>query len=666
MNPDKSGNYKTGTFFLLLSLFLALTTVISHLPDVSWSVPGSEFGSLRFLWSSWACRNLISQEFPDLHRQGFTPYPEKDSFSADRLSPLNVWISLILQFFLTPVIAYNVLVILYLTFSCWGMYYFLKSLELSNWISFGGGLLFAYSPLMNYFLSDGLQAYAVAFIPFHFYYLLRFLNSNRFKYDGFFAAVFWVLTALSTPVHSPILMFSIFCLLFTESECKSGDKQFFRLKILLQFFIPLIILGHIFAVSFSDAIKIVDKPVMSLFKSVNLVSGLRLFGIIPWILFPFGLFRKQYEKQWIFILPLSITLVYWVVYSIFIPGQGTSDFSIFQFRWTLLAQFSLCVFAATGMENLANITVKYIPKPFRYGICILVILTVFTGIMTGLPAIPYYKINNQEWCSWLKNQEGDFAVLEIPYEKNRNISMLHQVSHGKRIFWDFSNDLYSYKTLRSSILSAFAFKQSFPISARLVAMRAGAIIDRYRLKYLILNPTDDRLLKREDYNYFKKLFNGLLGNPVKSFDGITVYSAQNLCNPESCECRLIDFIDIGSEDDTLFIEGFLNPEKVEETDFRWSSGNSVIYISLGGTTGDFNLSIRIARYLRTKIYINLQLQNDLIDRFEIGEQPFEIRKYQIKHHPGSDCIIPLHVQCDSENPGIMIDWISINQVGVVQ
>jgi len=650
---------KPAVICFFLALFLSIIVVCSELPDISNSVPGYDHYRNHLptlIWSFWSAKHLLFKEFPNPYRSGYTPLKKPGRLTQDLVSPLNVWLSIFFQFFVTPITTFNILLILHFAFTCWGMYCFLKSLQIPHTCAFAGGIMFAFSPLVFEILNHGFNPFVFTFIPIHYFFLFRFITEGKHGKDAFFAAVFWVLSGLSSPLSLGVFVFSFLCLWFLENTKPLSKRVAVFFKSLFLIIVPLLALSYLFQVPLKSSFYIGYEHwsyVKTLNTGTDISRYMNYYGIIPLALLPLGIFSRQYSKHWIFIIPLIFMAMTWIVDTDFLPVN-------------IIMLFILCTLAALGLSELVSVVDQNISRYTPVVLVCIIFEIIFFNIIK-YPALNPQTINSPSWCDWMKNQNDDFAILEIPRWFQQR-SLTNQIFHGKRNFSDYSLNEFEFEVWSSSLeLHGFLFLNSHRYleekyySPSLISRHIKPLFEKYNIKYLVFNYEDEDVLKYQQYKNLHSLYTDLFELPEKKFPGAYVYAINNLCKPELCKSTLVRYIEIGIFYlDAVHVQDFYSPERVSGTPFRWSGKDSVIFLSLGDDMGDFILKIRFARHLATKkVHIRFMLNQHLLDRFEMGEKPFIVKEYFIEKNPEVKGVIPFHIYNDAGGPGIMVDWIRV-------
>lgn len=197
---------------LVLPLYVLITLGMTY-PAFLWlpvALVGDHVDSYLNTWIiAWGAHKLAAGEFTSLFNANiFFPYPNTLAYSEHMLG--NALLALPLQWFNSPVVTYNVSVLLAFILSALAMYLLVRHLTGNGYAAFISGLVFSFFPWRFSHLPH-LQLLSAQWLPLTFLFLHRFTRSGAFRELGW-AACFFVLTFYSCGYYG--LFLTLFIIVF--------------------------------------------------------------------------------------------------------------------------------------------------------------------------------------------------------------------------------------------------------------------------------------------------------------------------------------------------------------------------------------------------------------------------------------------------------------------
>ena len=453
--------YPTGTVFVVGALLFIITAVITYpiITGFSTILPG--VGDVyTYLWGLWWFMYAIVH----LHMLPFVTdmqfYPQHINISQD-LSVVHGLLSLPIAYVWGPVAAYNFVLFFTFIITGVGFYIFLKSIVRNNYAAFFGTFIFTFSYGRLYRALVGqLDIASTEWMGFILYFLFQLFIRRKYTQNNVFgAALFLGLTAYTEyrNLFYMILFTAVFIPLsavihFWQDD--HNDRKINFLKMLGSsitlvlatnaFIFPLLLvnLHKIGDVQYAPTYPPFNANALSFFL---LPCDVLLSRIIGWCYWPaifegrlvyFGmipvLLTLLYVTRRVAVLEKRVVYIYsgcLIVFTVFSLGTQTLFYQIFfnnvllfkvmrvSSRLTVLAEISLALFSALGLEYIAH-RLKH--KPWRWVIYLIIVAVAtleiwpFNMKYTDVRKIP------EKHLSVIKNDIG-ISMLEIPFGFRGNI-----------------------------------------------------------------------------------------------------------------------------------------------------------------------------------------------------------------------------------------------------
>ncbi len=192
---------------LALSLLLTYPLVLKFSTDIL----GPPEDNLQAIWNFWWVKHALLNLGAHPYYTDYLFYPNGTSLAFHSLSLFNSLLAVPLQFFLNPIVCYNLLIILTFVLSGLGMYMLSYELTSHAPAAFIASLVFAYSPFHFAQAEHHLQVASIQFIPFFILYLIRLFEEPCIK-NTLLAGMFLLLAALCSWYY--LFYLGIFCIVF--------------------------------------------------------------------------------------------------------------------------------------------------------------------------------------------------------------------------------------------------------------------------------------------------------------------------------------------------------------------------------------------------------------------------------------------------------------------
>ena len=217
-------------YVLLAQTLLTLLLTYPLLFKLSTHLIGIAEDNLQSVWNLWWVKHSVLNLHTHPYHTEHLFYPLGTSLAFHTLSLFNSFLSIPLQFFLSRITCYNLLILLSFVLAGYGMYLLAYELTGHFGASFVASLVFAYSPYHFAHAGHHLQLSSIQFIPLYVLYLIRLFSQGKLKYS-LFAGVFLVLASLCSWYY--LMYLFIFSVIFVIYRLIN--------------FIPTRVLGKVFA-----------------------------------------------------------------------------------------------------------------------------------------------------------------------------------------------------------------------------------------------------------------------------------------------------------------------------------------------------------------------------------------------------------------------------------
>ncbi|MBN2464754.1 hypothetical protein JXD38_03905 [candidate division WOR-3 bacterium] len=194
-----------GAFLVYSLLTIAyFPTVVAQLGSVLIGPPGD---NMQHLWDIWWARTALQGGLDFLHTTHIY-WPGGFNLLFHPFSTYNVIVATTLGWLLSPVAAYNLLILLTFVLAGVGAFLLIRHLTENTAAALLGGFIFAFSPTHFAHALHQIEIASLQFIPFFVLYYWRTLEHNSTR-NVVWASVFFLLNTLCSWYY---MVFALFCM----------------------------------------------------------------------------------------------------------------------------------------------------------------------------------------------------------------------------------------------------------------------------------------------------------------------------------------------------------------------------------------------------------------------------------------------------------------------
>lgn len=494
-----------------LGFFILLTIVIGWpiLRQLDSVIIGSDSDVFINTWADWWTKKALLSPDINLWQTEYLFYPLGANLIYHSFSHFNTFFSLLLQFFIDPLSAYNITILSNYVLTGFAMFQFLYYLLKSPSAGIIGGIVFAYSS-HNLYQSSHPVLVSIWCFPWVTLYLFRAVREDQLKW-AFVAGIFVFLGAAS----SSLLLFLIFLwvgILFIYMWfAKEWKRPSWSIILVFGLTSAILVFPLIFpllreAFSAGNTSFVIDSEKSISFDAIYSIIPHWLswhkysiyFGIIPlWLAVISVVKRRQDARLWIilFIFALLMALgpqprLLGKELNIILPWSTVvTPFIRNTYRFIILLSFSFSVLVAIGWDEIYR--KMQLKSTIRYavlaGVVFLIIIDYF------VPLMPYTPIHiSPFYTDFLRNEPVDAAVAILPngrYEGKHHL--LYQTFHEHPITGGVvsraKEDTFNFIST-NSILDASVITERSLHSPQQVNQSLMELAD-VNIKYLIIDKT---------------------------------------------------------------------------------------------------------------------------------------------------------------------------------
>jgi hypothetical protein len=467
---------------------------------------------ISYIW--FFKQSIINFKDPHFTNYMFTGIYNPFNFGYSPLSYLQCFIGAIITIFSNdPIFAFNIVSILTFTLCGFFMYYLIFNLTKNRTAALFSGIFYAFNTLrMRNFVVGSFNPLGNYFIPLVFLFFWKTFREKNYK-DAILAGFFFSLQVISDLQYTYFtLFFLILYFIFEIFFQKNFDKKIVKclalsivaaLPLTLYTIYPILTLhleGKIAHFSYSD-ITLIAPSLLNFFikKPCIFVSPAEFGNCVPFeyisivilVLALMIVFLRRdkfiyfliFCSLFFFILtlgsftgePLLKPLANFSPYKIFwniIPG-----FSLLRMpqRWGMLTYLCLCCLASFSYVEI----LKRIKKKYHNFVNFIVVL--FLVIDIGIFPLPIFEPDlRYPAYVWLKQQPGDFTILEYPlflhaHSINQNY-MFYITIHQKRTVNGYSD------------IATLEYEKIYPILNNITSFQALKLLEDFNVKYILVHP----------------------------------------------------------------------------------------------------------------------------------------------------------------------------------
>jgi len=271
---QKIFNYIIFVFYCGLSLVLTFPLVINF----SKAIPGLSFESFFFLWNQWWIRDSLLH-FRNPYVTDLIAYPFQSSLVFHTIVFFNDLVSIPLQYIFSAVVSFNIIFILSLATSAFGMFLLVNYLFKSRLVALLGGIFFVFNFYIYGEMLGHFQYVSVYPIPFFIYYFIKIFNDDK-KINSILAGVFGAISIYNSYYYAFGLIFFV-AITIGWSLFKNKTLLFLKIKdFILVFFVCLALSLPVLYLSFKTALS--GNYPFPMLDQINLYTpDLRSFFVPP-------------------------------------------------------------------------------------------------------------------------------------------------------------------------------------------------------------------------------------------------------------------------------------------------------------------------------------------------------------------------------------------------
>ncbi|MFA5157016.1 MAG: hypothetical protein WC532_06460 [Candidatus Omnitrophota bacterium] len=167
------------------------------LKEIALSLIGPAEDNLSHFWDIWWANKVFVGHSGSMAFSNYIFYPEGSSLLFQAFSFYNLFIAVILKQFISPVFAYNLLILSTFVLSGIGAFLLVRYLTKDPFAAAVGGFIFAFNPSHFAHSLHHIELATIQFIPFFVLYFIKALRYNS-KKDLFLAGLFFALNSVSS------------------------------------------------------------------------------------------------------------------------------------------------------------------------------------------------------------------------------------------------------------------------------------------------------------------------------------------------------------------------------------------------------------------------------------------------------------------------------------
>lgn len=458
---------KYGTLGALIIYFL-LTVIITFpvIFHINSYIIGNKYGdSWHALWIySWM--NTAIHEGLDFFQITALRYPIGGAFYP--LNLFNPLVDSLLQTIFNAVTSYNVIVILQITLSAFGMYLLVKNLINSKIAAFISGIIYGYSPFFIVSIYNGVdELFSAGMIPLTVLFLFKSFKEEGYK-NTIMAAIFLVLTTCFS-LYYGLMVGMVATIFFIFRILSQRGKYIIKVvKKFILFFLLASLLVSPLIWKFQNFLKAPNKVVFTsestpedTLEEIDKFSYpdvLQYFRISPFGIKQFDLTysrdvilvtylgyiviflsliggllreRKKQTKPWVFLAVLFFIFslgpyLYFnkqrlFLFGHFIPLPYLLFFKYVPFFWTIGNPHRFTIITIFSLSVLSGFAICEIIRQFKDKFHFLVgifisgaILFEYIVFSPTLYPIPSNDARPYKYYTKLSKEKGGFGIIELP------------------------------------------------------------------------------------------------------------------------------------------------------------------------------------------------------------------------------------------------------------
>jgi hypothetical protein len=416
-----------------------------------------------------------------------------------------------------PIFAYNMVILLSFIFSAISMYFLIFYLTKNRIASLFSGTAFAFCTYRIVFMSSGaLNMLGTYFIPLIVLFFIKIFREKELKNTVILSFLIF-LQFLTDFQYTYFTLMLLFLLFLFELNFETTKRLFYTIVFsFLLIIYPFITARNVLieekappGFSIKDASGMSSTTTAFFYKispgmeltpdTFGIAISLNYLGIILVILSILSFFILYKNKEvafWsiiaIFFMILSTGTFTnaWILNYTKILSIQLKDLAPFNFLWKYLPYFSFLrgpsrfsIITLISVCITSSIFYSTIIKKAKFKIKDLIGVFILIFIIFDLKLSPIATIKpilTQEAYLWLKQQPGDFTILEYPLFPHAHsvnkLYLIHILIHEKKI-------VNGYSTFISS-----KYQNVLPILNNITSEEAYELLKNYNVKYVLVHP----------------------------------------------------------------------------------------------------------------------------------------------------------------------------------
>ncbi|MCW1296099.1 MAG: glycosyltransferase family 39 protein [Candidatus Parvarchaeota archaeon] len=467
---------------------------------------------ISYIW--FFKQSLLNLTDPHFTNYMFVGIYDPFNFAYSPLSYLQSFIGAIFTILTNdPIIGFNLVSILTFILCGFFMYYLIFNLTKNKTAALFSGIFYAFNTLrMRNFVVGSFNPLGNYFIPLIFLFFWKIFRKGRYK-DAILAGFFFSLQVMSdlqyTYFTATFLIFYFIFEIFIQRNINKKILKCLGLSLLAALpitiyviypILPLHIQGKIAHFAYSDTMLIapalsnffIKKP--CLFVNPNEFGNCVPFEYISIVILVLASTIIFFKKNNFIYFLIFCSLFFFTLTLGSFTGEPLlkpfADFSPYKLFWNLIPGFSLlrmpqrwgmltylclCCLASFSYTEI----IKRVKKKYHSFLNLLVISLVIIDL--AIFPLPIFELDTSYPAYiWLKNQSGDFVILEYPlflhaHSINQNY-MFYITVHQKRTVNGYSD------------IATHEYERIYPIFNNIVSNEAVKLLKKFGVRYILVHP----------------------------------------------------------------------------------------------------------------------------------------------------------------------------------
>jgi hypothetical protein len=429
-------------------------------------IPGSEGDAWVHLWTARWVRGALFDGQPLFHTN-LIFYPQGTPLTSHNIAWVNIAIWLMLQFFTGEAIAYSLMMLVVYVLNGFAVFLLAKEIIRSDAAAFIAGLIGAFWPsTLSHFNSPNMSL--MAWVPLAMLYLKRTLERQRLK-DALLAALFIALIGITRwqmLVLGGILIGLFYiCLLLRHHEYRTRRTAGLTLLIMtvaMLIMLPLLLPPALDQITRTNA----DEPFTSSSHQTDLLAyvipsrfhlwwgkaafdrfygkfvSVAFIGYVVLALAFLGIIKRWRQARF-WLLGAAIYMLFALGPALLVNGQRLiplpydwlDGFFLFHIIRNPLRFNVVLAIPVAILSGLGTLTIQRNLGFGRRRVALAIIIIGLLVLFEYAVRVPTLPTEVPAWYEKLGQEEGDFAILELPMQTrvHDEYYMHYQFEHGKAL-----------------------------------------------------------------------------------------------------------------------------------------------------------------------------------------------------------------------------------------